>query len=80
MSINKDTRVCVSGQERHKAHSVFFTGSGKSLISTPCISKTSYLVDFHQFYVFCAFHNYSYMTLHMKFERNCISSVQDILS
>ena len=36
--VDQDTRLCVGGQERHKAHSVLFIGSAKSPISSPCIS------------------------------------------
>ena len=48
----KDIRLCVSGQERHKTHSVLFTGSGKFLISTTCILETTQHADFFQIYIF----------------------------
>ena len=71
---NQDTQSCVSGQERHKMHSVLFTGKGKFLISTPCISGTTLWI----FIKFTYFMLYIYMTLHIKFERNLVSFEQDI--
>ena len=70
----QDTWSCVSSQERHKTHSVLFTGSGKFLISTPCISGTTQWI----FIKFTCFMLYIYMTLHIKFERNWVSDEQDI--
>ena len=70
----QDTRSCVSGQERHKTHSVLFTGNGKFLISTPCISETTYWI----FIKFTYFMLYIDKTLHIKFERNRIGGEQDI--
>ena len=70
----QDTRSCVSSQERHKMHSVLFTGSGKFLISSPCISGTTQWI----YIKFTYFMLYIYMTLHIKFERNQVSGEQDI--
>ena len=70
----QDTRLCVSGQERHKTHSVLFTGSEKFLISTPCFSGTTQWI----FIKFTYFMLYIYVTLHIKFERNQVSGEQDI--
>ena len=70
----QDTRSCVSGQERHKTHSVLFTGSGKFLISTPCISGTTKWI----FIKFTHFMLYIYITLHIKFERHWVRGEQDI--
>ena len=73
-SYYQDTWSCVSGQEGYKTHNVLFTGSGKFLISTPCISETTQRI----FTKFIYFILYIYMTLHIKFERNHISGEQDI--
>ena len=71
---DQDTRLCVSGQERHKTHSVLFTGSRKFLISTPCISGNTQWI----FIKFTHFMLYIYITLYIKFERNQVSGEQDI--
>ena len=70
----QDTWSCFSSQERHKTHSVLFTGSRKFLISTPCITGNTQ----RSFIKFTYFMLYIYTTLHIKFERNSVIGEQDI--
>ena len=72
---DQDTWSCVSSQERHKMHSVLFTGSGKFLISTPCISGTTQRI----FIKFTYFMLYIYIyELTYQFEKNRVSGEQDM--
>ena len=58
----QDTQLCVSGQERHKMHSVLFTGRGKFLILTSCISETTQwtFINFTYFMLYIHIHDLKY--------------------
>ena len=53
--MHQDTRSCVSGQERHKMHSVLFTRKWKVPDFNP-LYLWNYSTDFYQIYIFYALH------------------------
>ena len=69
------TNGCMSVAKKDVQHaSVLFTGTTKSLFSTPHFSITTELISIK----FTYFMPSIYMTLHMKFEENQLSSLRDI--